>query len=352
MRYKKAKRFLAVVLSTTILGQMQEIAYADVYKYENGKLEKIIYDDDSYVEFTYDKNGNTLSRDYHFSDTGQAVVEDSYIMMIKIRDGASNELYLKYPENVKQYFIYRKTAENDTFQLIGRTSEKTFQDENVQSQGCYIYQVKPVYAEETEPGAQASKEVKVRFISPVNNLSFSIESSLGNEIIMGVNDQLTSVSLTWDLQEPGIVYEVKERTKSNTKVYKTEENSFANSNLKKANFAYQVRACVKEGEETLYSSYTNEIAFPVQIPEDIENIWSGRNEAGMQSVFWQVADDSCNFMIYQALDEDGPYHFYSAKMNTDVHSCICKEGFYYRVVSYKVVNGKLVFGNISDAVQV
>ena len=79
MKQRKAciKRCIACLLCVFLLCP-GILAYAEEYEYDDlNRVTKVIYDDGSYVEYTYDRNGNIIkTKVYNAGETGDESTEN------------------------------------------------------------------------------------------------------------------------------------------------------------------------------------------------------------------------------------------------------------------------------------
>lgn len=348
------KRVLSVILICLFL---QNITYvtAETYEYDSlGRVTKVLYPDKSFVSYSYDANGNLLEeiRTSVKKKITEIIVTDEYIEKIMIADGAYVELYLKMNEDIQKMEIYRSIADGQSFELIGETSESQFKDSSVDAGVQYTYKVKCYFKDTATPPVEDTTPITVHNLEMPTGLQFKVESTLGRNIEIGINDQLTTATLNWDTYDNATSYQVLETRETSTNELSCTSNQLSNRNMTDRAYSYQVRAVVETDGRIEYSPYTEEIMSSIQKQDCPSNLTYGINESGKTCIFWQNTSNSSNFFIYKAKAENGIYNFYGGKMNSTVNSFVCTSGYYYRVVSWYMSDNVRICSNFSESVYV
>lgn len=115
-------------------------------------------------------------------------------------------------------------------------------------------------------------------------------------------------------------------------------------------YRYRVRAYVKDGFETTYSAYSNEISTNT-VPETPRiEVSSPRTAQAM--IVWTKQKAADGYEVYQSTKKDGNYTMIrdakGSNCTTYTKTKLTSNGtYYYKVRAYKTINGKKVYGQYS-----
>ena len=247
--------------------------------------------------------------------------------------------------NTTVYKVYKSTAKNGVYELIKITKDLNYTDKNAKAGTKYFYKVVAVNQKDTSAKRSANSNI-VNGTVPTKN----VEKAPKVTITKGNNN---SISLTWNKVTNATKYSVLRSTSKNGE-YELIKDNLTKSKYTDKRLKYGTKYYYKVIAKNDTSEKTSKIVNKKVVPNTVDNL---KGKAGNKKITlsWNKVSAS-GYEIWQSTNNKDFEQVALIEKNDTLKYVIkklkAKKKYFYKVRSYKIVNGKKVYGDFSSVVKV
>lgn len=315
---------------------------------------------------TYDdfkSNGYTLGSDYALnSDFGRNHPYGNHVYEsepnaptdLKLENLSDGSIKATFPSvaGADGYALFRSTTANGKFENVKESTTTTITDNTTVSGTTYHYKVKS-YKNINDYKIYSStysgrREIKAEDLNKPYFEPITIKATPVN---------YNSINITWNKAD-GVTYYQVYRSESPNSGYKLlgvyDENTTSKLSTSLGvgkTYYYKVRGYRWIGGKRVYSPYSNVVSATTKLSSPKLKSVTERTYTTL-NINWEKADGAQYYQVYRSTSENGKYALLGTYDENTTSSLSRALGpgqtYYYKVRSYRWVNGERVFSKFSD----
>ena len=245
-------------------------------------------------------------------------------------------------EGASGYEVFRSTSALGTYTLVGSAIVPNFKDTTVLTGTIYFYKVRSFVSYSTNKGTSAYSSVLTA------DPSLNIVSSITADTIT-----YNSIRIKWDPTDGASGYDIYRSVATDSAyglIGSSLETEITDQNLSSGNtYYYKVRAYRWVNSVKVYSLYSR-IIDATPIPSVAEQVNTYHFNPTSIQLTWKPVLGAIGYEIYRSTAASGKFYYLKTVVTTDCLDLgLTRASYYYKVRAYTSVNGKIVYGNWTQA---
>ncbi|SFS02754.1 fibronectin type III domain-containing protein [Anaeromicropila populeti] len=376
---KKVFQSLIVGLVCVVMVQLSVRVHAAKYEYDKlNRLIKVTYENGSYIEYEYDKNGNIKNVNQYVASlpiptptvipqptatipiASEKPEPDKLVITVIEHPGGYSELRFNAIEGAEQYAVYRSSEEYGTYTLVKYISETVFIDQSIFVSGKNYYKIKPCFSNPAIK-SEFSNIVGTIRLNDITENDITLLSSLKTGA--AYNEVLSYHMLKWSSVTNADSYEIYRSTslKGGFKKIDTIKNvdniKYIDKTIKSnKKYFYKVRAVASVTGIEYHSKYSSVMKCSWTKSTPPSGVKINNISKDIVKISWKKALDADDYVIYQSASKYGTYRvksiIWNSKDNCFFSNVNQTGNQYYIICAFKKVNGKILFSNFSEIIEI
>ena len=269
------------------------------------------------------------------------VVETS---TINVYTNTYNSLKITYPkqDNATHYEIQRATKSNGKYKTIAITSDTSYTDKNLKCGSTYYYRVRAVNENNNIKGEYSG--VKSKKVAP-SKITIASKKA----------DSYNSNYIKWNKVSGASGYRVYRATSKNGKYVRlttTTSLSYTDRYLKSGKtYYYKVRAYKWVNGTKVFGPYSDIFSLTPSINMPTVKVYQYGTSVRVKI---DKVSGATGYEIYKSTTENGKYTKLATtkKLEYKDYKIAYTDSNYYKVRAYKIVNGKKLYSNYTNAMYI